>query len=105
MLDKEQRHCKICDFGLAVAAEGKKKHHVGDTKSTRGSPLWMAPERIVNKVIKEKELIDDLKHEMDSYKKLINVCITIILKSNIHFSGTNLVTLIILKKAMFIRLE
>lgn len=42
MLDKDQKSCKICDFGLAVAAEGKRgKHQAGDTKSTRGSPLWM----------------------------------------------------------------
>lgn len=42
MLDKDHKLCKICDFGLAVAAEGKRgKHQAGDQKSTRGSPLWM----------------------------------------------------------------
>lgn len=42
MLDRDHKTCKICDFGLAVAAEGKRgKHQTGDTKSTRGSPLWM----------------------------------------------------------------
>eukprot|EP01127_Copromyxa_protea_P017108 TRINITY_DN5181_c0_g1_i2.p1 TRINITY_DN5181_c0_g1~~TRINITY_DN5181_c0_g1_i2.p1 ORF type:complete len:502 (-),score=113.65 TRINITY_DN5181_c0_g1_i2:39-1514(-) len=72
MLDKDHKQCKICDFGLAVAAEGKKKH-TGDTKSTRGSPLWMAPERIVNKVYKEKDLVDDLKEHLEAYKKEVNL--------------------------------
>jgi len=74
MLDKDQLHCKICDFGLAVSAEGKRgKAHTGDSKSTRGSPLWMAPERIVNKIVKEKELLDEMKSEVEAYKKRVGL--------------------------------
>eukprot|EP01126_Amoeba_proteus_P019251 TRINITY_DN1988_c0_g2_i10.p1 TRINITY_DN1988_c0_g2~~TRINITY_DN1988_c0_g2_i10.p1 ORF type:complete len:564 (+),score=126.68 TRINITY_DN1988_c0_g2_i10:175-1866(+) len=73
MLDREQKHCKICDFGLAVSNEGKRGKRVGDAKSTRGSPLWMAPERIVNKIIKEKELMDELKTEVDAFKKRVGL--------------------------------
>eukprot|EP01126_Amoeba_proteus_P028991 TRINITY_DN2854_c0_g1_i9.p1 TRINITY_DN2854_c0_g1~~TRINITY_DN2854_c0_g1_i9.p1 ORF type:complete len:371 (+),score=75.25 TRINITY_DN2854_c0_g1_i9:84-1196(+) len=74
MLDRDQKHCKICDFGLAVSNEGKRgKTHVGDTKSTRGSPLWMAPERIVNKIIKEKDLLEEMKTEVENYKKRVGL--------------------------------
>jgi len=60
---------------LAVSNEGNRgrKHHVGDTKSTRGSPLWMAPERIVNKIIKEKELMEELKNDIEGYKKRVGI--------------------------------
>ena len=53
---------------------GLGKHQKGDIKSTRGSPLWMAPERIVNKIVKEKELMEDLKTEVEAYKKRVGVC-------------------------------
>jgi len=76
MLDKGQTMCKICDFGLAVSNEKNakgKEGHVGDIKSTRGSPLWMAPERVVIKVLGDEELKDGLSKEIAAYTKLVKV--------------------------------
>jgi serine/threonine protein kinase len=76
MLDRGQTSCKICDFGLAVTNERKgrgKEEHVGDIKSTRGSPLWMAPERVAIKVMADEELREDLATEVAGYTKSVKV--------------------------------
>jgi len=77
MLDKNQTSCKICDFGLAVTNESKgakgKPGHVGDIKSTRGSPLWMAPERVAIKVMGDEELREALAQEVANYTKSVKI--------------------------------
>lgn len=76
MLDRNQQSCKICDFGLAVTNEKTtkgKQEHVGDIKSTRGSPLWMAPERVVMKVLADDQLRTQLFQELANYTKLVKV--------------------------------
>jgi len=74
MLDRTQTTCKICDFGLAVTNERKakgKEGHTGDIKSTRGSPLWMAPERVVIKVQADEELKEELSDVVSNYLKSV----------------------------------
>lgn len=77
MLDKSHTTCKICDFGLAVINEKKKKgekqQHIGDAKSTRGSPLWMAPERVANKIMGSDELREVLSDAVNEYYKNIDM--------------------------------
>jgi len=76
MLDKGQVSCKICDFGLAVTNEKTikgKQEHVGDIRSTRGSPLWMAPERVAIKIMGDDELKEVLATEIAAYTKSVKV--------------------------------
>ncbi len=102
MLDKTQTSCKICDFGLAVTNEKKgakgKEGHVGDIKSTRGSPLWMAPERVAIKVMGDDELRDSLGQEVANYTKSVKVTIFFFSNIRLIFDRSIRPLLILLKR-------